>query len=97
MMQAELMSVLLGPIVSEKSTRLAERDHHITFRVRKSANKSQVKRAVEWLFKVEVEMVQILNMKGKAKRFGRFMGSRSDWKKAYVKLKPGFEIDFTVS
>jgi large subunit ribosomal protein L23 len=97
MKQAELMSVLEAPIISEKSTAVAEGGRQVVFRVRKTATKQQVKRAVELLFKVEVESVHVLNIKGKEKRFGRFMGSRSDWKKAYIKLKEGFDIDFAVA
>ena len=94
MKQTDLMSVLEAPVVSEKSTLAAEKENRVVFRVKKTATKSQVRRAVELLFKVEVDSVHVLNVKGKAKRFGRFLGNRSDWKKAYVKLKPGFDIDF---
>ena len=94
MKQADLMRVLEAPVISEKSTLATENERRIVFKVKKSANKKQVKRAIEFIFKVEVDSVQILNVKGKTKRFGKFIGSRSDWKKAYVKLKPGFEIDF---
>jgi large subunit ribosomal protein L23 len=97
MIQADLMNVLEGPVISEKSTSAAERGRQVVFRVRRNATKHQVKRAVELMFKVEVEAVHVLNVKGKKKRFGRFMGSRSDWKKAYVKLKEGFDIDFAVA
>ncbi len=95
MKQIDLMNVLEAPIISEKSTLAGEKNGQVVFRVRQSATKSQVKRAVELLFKVQVDAVHVLNVKGKAKRFGRFLGNRSDWKKAYVKLKPGFDIDFT--
>lgn len=97
MIQADLMNVLEGPVISEKSTSAAENDRQVVFRVRRNATKHQIKRAVELMFKVEVESVHVLNIKGKKKRFGRFMGSRSDWKKAYVKLKEGFDIDFAVA
>lgn len=97
MKKIDLMSVLLAPIVSEKSTRNAERENRVVFRVKKTASKQQVKRAVELLFKVEVDSVNVLNVGGKDKRFGRFIGTRSDWKKAYVKLKPGFDIDFATA
>jgi large subunit ribosomal protein L23 len=97
MIQADLMNVLEGPVISEKSTSAAENDRQVVFRVRRNATKHQIKRAVELIFKVEVESVHVLNIKGKKKRFGRFMGSRSDWKKAYVKLKEGFDIDFAVA
>jgi large subunit ribosomal protein L23 len=97
MRQSDLMSVLEAPIISEKSTLSAEKENRVAFRVKKCATKHQVKRAVELLFKVEVESVHVLNVKGKMKRFGRFLGTRSDWKKAYVKLKPGFDIDFSAA
>ncbi len=64
------------------------------FRVLPEAEKDQIRRAVELMFKVEVDSVRVLNVKGKNKRTGRFIGKRSDWKKAYVKLKPGHDINF---
>jgi large subunit ribosomal protein L23 len=88
------MTVLLGPHVSEKSTTVADDHNQIVFRVRRDASKTEVRRAVEMMFEVEVEGVQILNQGGKQKRFGRTMGKRSDWKKAYVRLKAGQDIDF---
>lgn len=89
-----LMQVLLAPVVSEKSTFVADKYEQVVFDVARDANKLEVKAAVELLFKVEVESVQILNRKGKQKRFGRFMGRRDHAKKAYVSLKPGQEINF---
>jgi large subunit ribosomal protein L23 len=89
-----LMKVLLAPIISEKSTMIADRNQQIAFRVLQDATKPEVKAAVELLFKVEVESVQILNTKGKVKRFGRTIGRRRNERKAYVSLKPGQEIDF---
>jgi large subunit ribosomal protein L23 len=89
-----LMQVLLAPIVSEKSTMLAEKANQVGFRVVPDATKPEIKAAVELLFKVEVESVQVLNQKGKAKRHGRFLGRRSNVRKAYVSLKPGQEINF---
>ena len=94
MSQQRLMSVLLEPRVTEKSTLVAEMNNQVTFKVRKDASKEEVKAAVELMFEVEVDSVQVLNVKGKQKRFGQRLGSRSNWKKAYVKLKPGFDIDF---
>ena len=88
------MQVLLAPVVSEKATLVAEKNEQVVFEVARDANKGEVKAAVELLFKVEVESVQILNQKGKQKRFGRFMGRRDHVKKAYVSLKPGQEINF---
>ncbi len=94
MNQQRLMQVLLAPQVSEKATYVADRNEQVIFRVAPDATKLEVKAAVELLFKVSVESVQIANVKGKKKRFGRYMGSRKDWKKAYVCLKPGQEINF---
>jgi large subunit ribosomal protein L23 len=88
------MKVLLSPIVSEKSTQLAEKRNQVAFRVMEDATKSEVKAAVELLFKVEVDAVQVLNLPGKSKRFGRFVGRRRNIRKAYVCLKPGQEINF---
>jgi large subunit ribosomal protein L23 len=89
-----LMLVLLGPIVTEKATQIAENDNQIAFRVCADATKPEIKAAVELLFKVEVASVQVLNRKGKEKRFGRFVGRRRNERKAYVVLKAGQEINF---
>ncbi len=89
-----LMQVLLAPVISEKATLVADKNEQVVFEVAPDANKQEVKAAVELLFKVEVESVNVLVQKGKAKRFGRFMGKRKDVKKAYVCLKPGQEIHF---
>ena len=94
MSQDRLYSVLLAPIVSEKSTMIGEKNEQVAFRVKHDATKPEVKTAVELLFKVQVESVQILNTKGKTKRFGRFEGRRGNVRKAYVSLKPGQEINF---
>lgn len=95
MNQERLMQVVLAPVVSEKSTRVADKQRQIVFKVAKDASKVEVKAAVELLFEVKVSAVNVLNVKGKNKRFGRFTGRRSDWKKAYVTLEQGQEIDFT--
>lgn len=92
-----LMRVLKAPVVSEKSTNAADKENRIVFKVQKNATKSQIKGAVELMFDVKVDSVQVLNVKGKEKRFGRSMGKRPDWKKAYVKLKPGFDIEFSAA
>ena len=89
-----LMTVLLAPVVSEKGTFIADKYEQVIFRVMQNATKPEVKAAVELMFKVEVESVQIANVKGKQKRFGTHMGRRRNWKKAYVSLKPGQEINF---
>jgi len=89
-----LMQVILAPIVTEKATEVAERNNQIVFRVAADATKPEIKAAVELLFKVEVDSVQVLNRKGKEKRFGKFMGRRRNERKAYVALKPGQELNF---
>ena len=94
MNQERLMQVLLAPQISEKATYIADKFEQGVFRVASDATKPEVKAAVELLFKVSVESVQIANVKGKQKRFGRYMGSRKNWKKAYVSLMPGQEINF---
>lgn len=90
----QLMNVVLAPIVSEKSTLVADKHDQVVFRVADAATKPEIKAAVELLFKVKVESVQVLGVKGKQKRFGRHMGKRRSWKKAYVCLAPGQEINF---
>ena len=97
MNQERLMQVILAPVVSEKSTRVADKNQQVVFKVAVDATKPEVKAAVELLFNVEVAGVQVLNVKGKVKRFGRFTGRRNEWKKAYVCLKPGQEIDFAAA
>lgn len=92
--QERLMQVLLAPVVSEKSTYIADKHEQVIFRVAVNATKPEIKAAVELMFKVQVDSVKVLNVHGKEKRFGRFMGRRNDWKKAYVCLKPGQEINF---
>ena len=94
MNQQRLMQVLLAPQISEKATFVADKNEQVIFRVASDATKPEVKAAVELLFKVSVESVQIANVKGKQKKFGRVMGRRRNWKKAYVCLKPGQEINF---
>ena len=89
-----LLTLLLAPTVSEKATFIADKHEQVVFRVAPDATKPEVKAAVELMFKVEVESVQIANVKGKVKRFGKFNGRRRSWKKAYVSLKPGQEINF---
>ena len=89
-----LMQVLLAPTISEKSTFVGEKHNQVVFRVIQDATKPEIKAAVELLFKVKVRGVQVSNVKGKEKRFGKFMGRRRNWKKAYVSLMPGQEINF---
>jgi large subunit ribosomal protein L23 len=92
--QERLLQVLLAPVVSEKSTYVADKNEQVIFRVASDASKLEIKAAVELLFKVQVDSVQVCNVKGKVKRFGRSMGRRRNWKKAYICLKPGQEINF---
>jgi large subunit ribosomal protein L23 len=94
MNQERLMKVLLAPIVSEKSTRLADANRQFVFRVLPNASKPEVRKAVELMFDVKVTGVQIANVRGKTKRFGQMEGKRADWKKAYVTLAEGHDIDF---
>lgn len=94
MKEERLLQVILAPVISEKATMLADKREQVIFRVATNATKPEIKAAVELLFKVEVEGVQVANVKGKNKRFGRFNGRRSDWKKAFVCLKPGQELNF---
>ncbi|GAA6184879.1 MAG: 50S ribosomal protein L23 [Aliiglaciecola sp.] len=92
--EERLLKVLLAPHVSEKSTMAAEGNNAVVFKVVKDANKAEIKAAVEKLFEVEVSSVRTLNVKGKTKRHGQSFGKRNDWKKAYVVLKEGQDIDF---
>ena len=93
MNQEKLMNVLLGPHVSEKAARIGEKHRQVVFRVRRDARKDEVRRAVEKMFEVKVADVQIVNVAGKSKRFGTKLGRRGDWKKAYVRLAEGSEIN----
>jgi large subunit ribosomal protein L23 len=90
-----LMQVLVAPHVSEKAARASEQGNQMVFRVARDATKPEIKAAVELMFEVKVDAVQVVNVAGKAKRFGGRRGQRSDWKKAYVKLAQGQTIDFT--
>ena len=92
--QERLMQVLLAPVISEKSTFVADKANQYVFRVAPDATKPQIKAAVELMFKTQVKSVSVVNVRGKEKRFGRFMGRRNNWKKAYVALQPGQEINF---
>jgi large subunit ribosomal protein L23 len=92
--QERLMNILLAPQISEKATQVAENNEQVVFRVAKDATKPEIKAAVELMFKVNVRSVQVARVEGKQKRFGRYMGRRDNWKKAYVCLAPGQEINF---
>jgi large subunit ribosomal protein L23 len=93
----QLASVLFAPVVSEKSANAAENNRQFVFKVDKQSTKKQIKNAVEVMFSVEVDSVNVLNVKGKQKRSARALYKKSDWKKAYVKLKPGFDIEFSAA
>lgn len=95
--QIKLAGILSAPIVSEKSANAADSSNQFVFKVAKTATKLQIKNAVELMFNVKVESVRVLNVKGKIKRFGRTLGKRSDWKKAYVKLQSGHSIELATA
>ncbi len=92
--QDRLLQVILAPAITEKATFVADKHQQIAFKVRTDATKPEIKAAVELVFKVEVQAVTVANVLGKTKRASRRMGKRNDWKKAYVSLKPGQEINF---
>lgn len=94
MNQERLMKVLLSPVISEKAALAAEDSGQYAFRVAPDATKREIGRAVELMFDVKVDRVQVINMKGKNKRFGQRLGRRPNWRKAYVRLQPGHDIDF---
>jgi large subunit ribosomal protein L23 len=92
-MKGDLHKVLLQPLLTEKITSLREQTNTVGFLVHPEANKIQIKQAVESLLKVKVARVNVLNARGKVKRLGRFVGKRSDWKKAFVTLKEGEKLE----
>src|SRR5262245_18450702 len=92
--QERLLQVVLAPVISVKSTYVTDKHNQVIFRVAGDATKPEIKAAVELLFKVQVDSVKVVNVRGKEKRFGQFMGRRRHWKKAYVCLKAGQEINF---
>ena len=94
MSNERLMKVLLGPHVSEKTTRAAEQGNQIVFKVVPDATKPEIKKAVEMLFEVKVDDVSVCNVRGKVKRTGQTFGKRKNWKKAYVRLEAGQDINF---
>ena len=97
MSQERLYKVLLGPVISEKAAAAGDTSNQVAFKVLRDAAKPEIKAAVEKLFDVKVEEVRTLLVKGKTKRTRHGMGVRSDWKKAYVRLAEGQEIDFSVA
>ena len=94
---AQLMNVMLAPVVSEKSTFVADKNRQYVFRVADDATKPQIKAAIELMFKTKVDGVTVLNVHGKERRFGRLTGRRRSWKKAYVRLAEGQEINFAAT
>jgi large subunit ribosomal protein L23 len=94
MNQERLMKVLLSPVVSEKAAIAADASRQYAFKVTTDATKPEIAKAVELLFDVKVDAVRTVLVKGKSKRFGQIQGKRSDWKKAYVRLQEGQDIDF---
>ena len=92
--QERLMQVVLAPVISEKGTFIADKNNQVVFRVVPDATKPEIKAAIELMFKVQVDSVQVVNVRGKGKRFGQSAGRRRHWKKAYVCLKEGQEINF---
>jgi large subunit ribosomal protein L23 len=92
-----LMNAVLAPVVSEKSTFVADKNRQYVFRVADDATKPQIKAAIELMFKIKVEGVTVLNVKGKERRFGRTIGRKRSWKKAYVRLAEGQEINFAAT
>lgn len=94
MSRERILKIILAPHVTEKSATVGESSNQYVFKVAGDASKPEIKQAVEALFEVEVDRVRVLNVKGKTKRFGARFGRRGDWKKAYVRVKAGQEIDF---
>ena len=94
MNEEKLFHVILAPHISEKSTRVADKNRQFVFEVRRDASKPEIRQAVEKMYSVQVESVTVVNVRGKIKRSGKTPGRRQDWKKAYVCLKPGQDIDF---
>lgn len=94
MSKERLLKILMAPLISEKSVNAADNGNQFAFKVATDATKPEIKAAVEMLFEVNVEKVQVLNVKGKTKRFGQRLGKRNGWKKAYVRLAEGQDINF---
>lgn len=94
MNQARLMQVLQKPYMSEKATIIAEKNGHFVFQVAPCATKTEIKKAIELLFEVQVESVRVCNVKSKERRFKQTIGKRNGWKKAYIALKEGQDINF---
>ena len=93
--EGRLMQVLVAPVVSEKATMVAEKSNAVTFKVLQDSTKTEIKAAVQLMFKVDVQAVAVVNTKGKTKRFGKSVGRRDNVRKAYVTLKPGQELNIS--
>lgn len=96
MNRERLIQIIVEPRVSEKTVRVADKNKQITFKVLRDATKPEIKSAVEEMFSVKVKAVDVINVAGKSKRFKQVQGKRSDWRKAYVTLQPGYDIDFNM-
>jgi len=94
---AQLMTIVLAPVVSEKSTFVADKNRQYVFRVADHATKPEIKAAVELMFKIKVDSVTVSNVRGKPRRFGKVIGRRRNWKKAYVRVAEGQEINFAAT
>ncbi len=94
MKREQLMTVLLAPHVTEKTSLAMQNSNQYVFRVRREATKTDIRKAVELMFEVKVRGVQVVNEPGKMRRFGRMTGRTQDWKKAYVRLAEGQTIDY---
>ena len=94
MNQERLYQIILKPVISEKTSIAADKHRQIAFQVLPDADKDEIRQAVEMLFEVKVRSVQVANVRGKIKRFGKTPGKRKNWKKAYVRLQEGHDIDF---
>ncbi len=97
MNQERIYKILLGPVVSEKAAAAGDASNQVVFKVAVDATKLEVKTAVQSLFNAKVEQVRVLNVKGKTKQTRHGLGKKSDWKKAYVRLEQGQDIDFAVA
>ena len=93
--ESRLAQILVAPIISEKATRIGEKQNQVLFKVLRDATKPEIKAAVELMLKVQVDSVRTVNQKGKVKKFGRSIGRRDHVKKAYVSLKEGQELNFS--
>ncbi len=92
--EIEVIKAVVGPHMTEKAYRVADKQNQYVFKVNRTTNKTEIKTAVEKIYNVKVESVKVLNVLGKTKSFKQRVGKRQDWKKAYIKLQEGFKLDF---